>query len=70
MRITKNVFFRGSQKPKAIYFVIDLNGKIILNKKPLSKSIEIDLHSLKTGVYAAHIKSINGNYSVHKLIKQ
>lgn len=50
--------------------VYDLNGKMILNKKPLSKSIEIDLYSLKTGVYAAHIKSINGNYSVHKLIKQ
>ena len=50
--------------------VYDLNGKMILNKKPLSKSIEIDLSSSKTGVYAAHIKNINGNYSIQKLIKQ
>ena len=49
--------------------VYNLNGKMILNKKPLNKSIEIDLSSLKSGFYAAHIKNINGNYSVHKLIK-
>ena len=50
--------------------IYDLNGKMILNKEPMSKSIEIDLTSFKSGFYAAHIKNINGNYSIYKILKQ
>ena len=49
--------------------VYDLNGNMILNRKPLDKLLKIDLSSLKSGFYAAHIKNINGEYSIHKLIK-
>ena len=46
-----------------------LMEKLILSRKPLEKSFKIDLSTLKAGFYTAHIKDINGNYSVHKLIK-
>ena len=50
--------------------IYDLDGKMILNKNPMSKSFEIDLTSFKSGFYAAYIKNINGNYSIHKILKQ
>ena len=49
--------------------VYDINGKVILSRKPLEKSFKIDLSILKSGFYTAHIKDVNGYYSVHKLIK-
>ena len=49
--------------------VYDINGKVILSRKPLEKSFKIDLSILKSGFYTAHIKDVNGNHSVHKLIK-
>ena len=49
--------------------VYDINGKLILSRKPLDKSFKIDLSTFKAGFYTAHIKDINGNHSVHKLIK-
>ena len=49
--------------------VYDLNGKIIISKKPLEKSFKIDLSILKSGFYTAHIKDVNGYYSIHKLNK-
>lgn len=49
--------------------VYDINGKMVFKRKPLEKTVKIDLSTLKSGFYTVHIKNVNGNYSIQKIIK-
>ena len=48
----------------------DVNGKTIYKRASNNQTININLSSEKSGVYAAHITNIFGETSVHKLVIQ
>ena len=50
--------------------VYDVNGKTIYKRASNNQTININLSSEKSGVYAAHITNIFGETSVHKLVIQ
>ena len=51
--------------------IIDIIGNIVLQQNCyLKKSVIIDIHSLKSGIYVVKVFGLNKNFITYKFIKQ
>lgn len=50
--------------------VVDLSGKVMLDMKPETNSIELDMHHYVAGAYFVRVLSKDNKWHTHKIVKQ